>query len=164
MAGLSNVEKYAIDGMISAGKTLEEIKDELGKTKGSKLVEKYLEEKAVASKNEDDIVKEWENAAKGAISYLIKEGHTNENAEQMVSAALKKIDLGNSVPEVKTIYDNIVSESKSSKFSHKTQFGIRDGVTVMTGAASATGDKPLTPKPNRSTRNSIFNTKTGQYE
>lgn len=112
---LSPVEEWAIRGMLSAGLGLEEIKNTLNKGPRSKQVENYIQtidNVYNEEVNQDALMNEWEDAINDAIKLLKKNGMDFNDAKAAVAGAIASMDLNNSVPEAKSIYDYLVKNSK----------------------------------------------------
>lgn len=155
---LSPVEEWAIRGMLSAGLGLEEIKNTLNKGPRSKQVENYIQtidNVYNEEVNQDALMNEWEDAINDAIKLLKKNGMDFNDAKAAVAGAIASMDLNNSVPEAKSIYDYLVKNSKK-KGSLMVK---KSGATIMTSASSAVGDTAKGKKENRKLTNVIFRQK-----
>lgn len=122
MAGkLTNLEKYAIQGMINDDKSLAEICKAVGKTE--KVVNTYLE------KLSNDIA-----TTKAVAEPVVVESP----AEEYVPNQLKEYKERLEAEKARVV--SAVPEGLAKKFMPNKSAGGRDGIAVMTEAASMMGD------------------------
>ena len=175
---LSNVEKYAIQGMVGQDATVAEIASELGRSE--KTVENYVnneldrlhsmsaeiqlrqaEDEEVAKKSSTD-----ESVIKKVVRRLLQAGLTEMDAQRVMNSALARAEKKNKVyggeKAVDLLYNDCIGRMTASQFMIKKSQGGREGVAIMTPGASQKGDGASKRNRNQTTRSSkgnLFNIK-----
>lgn len=165
---LTELEKFAIRGMVGENKNVDEIKELLDRSQGSRVIENFINEEELLTKEkseEDHIMSEWKDVIQQTINNLVKGGVDRLDAEKTVHDTIKHhIDLENSTPEPDTIQSAITKHNKTARdlMKRKTENG-QSGVTTMTGAASQKG-RPTNTQESRYARGNIFNPEEGKIQ
>jgi len=117
---LTEIEMAAIRSLVEENKTPLEIKEVLGRSRNSSIVNKYINEIEVLFTQEQhneetnsNLLSNWETAVSKTIEDLTKQGVPLNNAHELVKNALSKIDL-NGEPSSKSIMSFVKSGAGNS--------------------------------------------------
>lgn len=174
---LTNVEKYTIAGMIADRKTAKEIAKTLGKD--IEQIEKYLGRLDKLAENivkEDNPPKTKKKAKKelvtegtsedivaAVVRRLKKAGLSERDSSNLVETALKLADKTNKVFESDDeLYTACIKRINAGNLMVKKTDGGREGVCMMTGAASAKMDGARKKTVSRTARGNMWDIKKGK--
>lgn len=152
---LTDVEKYAIDGMMADNVPLEEIKKALGRTPTSKVVEKYILSNTLEQGNpefESIRAKDFfKSAQPEPLGYNVEYDHEavlrkmaiagihGEDALRLIERALPKFK--DRKAEVNEIYGEALRHVGPRELMVRASQGGDTGIAVMTEAAASRGER-----------------------
>ena len=144
---LTDIDKLAIDNLINEGYSpnyirgkFEDEKQELAVKYATKM--KRKREKTLAVKPEEEPIKEFDKPA--LLSRLAKAGIHGEVAERLIKRALPNVS---SKPAVDEIYNEVIKNIGPRELMITETEAGNKGVAVMTGSASAKGEKIVGKHP-----------------
>lgn len=125
---LSEKDKYAIKGMLSDGKTVDEILNLLKKNKEREVVEAFVEEQAVPVES----------------SQVGNSDKLSELNSQLIELGLNAGDLADIINKITNVKDKEVGEIKNEVISKANGLRLmqrKSGTVAMTGPASERADE-----------------------
>jgi len=183
---LSNTDKMAIQKGVSKGLTVDSIANSLDRT--TKIVDNYIsgelndllstiagaqidkdEAQTPASYDESDLSKKYDHIDPRTIIHvtnkLITAGLTENDTRQLIISALDSSNGDPSMNNDELLYTRCISRMSAGHFITKKTQGGREGVAIMSEAASIRGDMHAKKSlgNSRSSRGNVFNPKTGEY-
>lgn len=130
---LSEIEIYAIEGMLSKGMTKAEIHKSFSEDQLLEVDKQIKKLSKTTKKKVDELYDK-----KAVLAKLAKAGIHGEVAERLISRALPNVS---SRPEVNELYNEAIRMLGPRELMVTETEGGNKGVAVMTSAASAKGEK-----------------------
>jgi len=184
MSKLNNTEKYIVKGMLSDKIAVVDIAKKLGKTKT--IVQNYIDTEldqvcanvvkgrmdASKAEYEDDDTKGSTTTSltiyKATSDRLLEAGVTQQDATNLIKAVETLSKKNNVVyTTVDECFTACIMRMRAGNFMLKKTVGGREGIAIMTGAASGRTDASKKKAPttrSRSSKGHIYRPKTGDIE
>lgn len=169
MGRLNKTEQFAIKGMVAEGLSTSEIAEALGRTE--KCIENYISKNLVMPVVGDEELKIVTDSVlndyfDAVVKTLMRKGMTENDAERVCNAAIRANKAaGVEIRDEQHLYTECIKRLNAGTFMVKKTQGGKEGVAIMTAAASQHSDefKKKKKSPCRKARKNVWNPKTGQY-